>query len=103
LPSIGASVKDVTGVFVTHAHPDHVGGLPSLLELLPDSVKVITHAVEAPITRGDAPLSDKPPEHLNCIARKISDAMPSENLYPARVDVEVREGDSVGGYFEVVD
>lgn len=103
LPSIGASVKDVTGVFITHAHPDHVGGLPSLLELLPDSVKVITHAVEAPITRGDVPMSDKTPEHLNFIARKISDAMPSENPYPARVDVEVREGDCVGEYFEVIE
>lgn len=36
---------------VTHAHPDHVGALPQLLQAYPDA-PVVAHAGEAPFLTG---------------------------------------------------
>jgi glyoxylase-like metal-dependent hydrolase (beta-lactamase superfamily II) len=103
LASIGISAQDVSAIFITHVHPDHVGGLPTLVNILPSSVKVITHRIEAPIGRGDAPMVNAKPEDVGFPFSVMASRMTTKNPFPARVDVEVSEGDRVGGIFEVVE
>jgi glyoxylase-like metal-dependent hydrolase (beta-lactamase superfamily II) len=96
LASIGVSPQNITAIFITHVHPDHVGGLPTLLNILPSHAKVITHRIDAPVA---TPKQEDFGFPLNLIVQRT----PSKNNSPARVDVEVTEGDRVGGVFEVVE
>lgn len=36
LPSLGGSLSEIKGVLLTHAHYDHMYGLPRLIEMFPD-------------------------------------------------------------------
>ena len=46
----GFSIKDVARIIVTHAHPDHVGGISALQDVHP--VKVYAHPKELPVLAG---------------------------------------------------
>ena len=51
IEGLGHRLDDVAAVLVTHAHVDHVGGLPALLARR--DVPVLAHAAELPNAHGD--------------------------------------------------
>jgi glyoxylase-like metal-dependent hydrolase (beta-lactamase superfamily II) len=57
LQAAGYAPGDVKRILVTHAHPDHVGGLPALKAAT--GAQVICTAVEKPYTEGVAPVLAK--------------------------------------------
>lgn len=50
--SIGNRIEDLRAVLVTHAHVDHIGGLPELRRQT--SVPVFAHRLELPQLRGES-------------------------------------------------
>lgn len=53
----GRQPSDVKRILVTHAHPDHVGGLPALAKAT--GAQVICSSTEKPMTEGTAPVLRK--------------------------------------------
>jgi len=97
----GYRADEVRRILVTHAHPDHVGGLLALKEWT--GAQVITSAPERPIVEGRVPIPLPPPESLPLLARLTR---PEETtLKGTPVDREVADGevlDEVMGGLQVV-
>ncbi len=100
LEAAGRSLDDIRHVFITHAHADHVGGLPELQKRI--NARTYAHHREAMIVRGEAKIALPAPQELpfpvGLVRRSIS-----ETVEPARVDTEVKQGDSIAGEFLVVE
>jgi len=58
LAGAGFSEKDVKRIIITHAHPDHVGGLPYLYAQT--GAQVISSATEKPVIQGETPVPRRP-------------------------------------------
>lgn len=91
LEKAGHSPTDVKRILITHAHPDHVGGLPKLKEIT--GAQVITSTIERPILEGKVPIPLPPREQLSGIARLINP--PPQTLKGPPVDREVNDGDTI--------
>jgi glyoxylase-like metal-dependent hydrolase (beta-lactamase superfamily II) len=89
LKRAGHRPGDVKRVLVTHAHPDHVGGLPRLKQLT--GAEVMASALERPVVEGRAPIPGKPKERMTRLERIMS-ARPM-TLRGTPVDRELGEGD----------
>ena len=66
----GVPLERIVRVLVTHAHPDHIGGLPELLAVLP--VPIWIHAEDAPFARGEQRQLLPPTETLTGLNRQLS-------------------------------
>lgn len=45
----GLEPRDIHTVVLSHAHPDHIGAVPFLLEEADPSVRIVAHSIEAPL------------------------------------------------------
>jgi glyoxylase-like metal-dependent hydrolase (beta-lactamase superfamily II) len=90
LERIGGPAPDL--LILTHAHMDHVGGLPAL-----GDIRVAAHTDEADLlangetSRGLVPLEHCPPELREQIKHKPT-------VDPVTVDVRLNDGDTVPGF-----
>lgn len=102
---LGYTPNDLKHIFITHAHPDHIGGLYYLQQKLPPTVRTYAHRREAMVLRGEAPYTNAKPSDLGLMGRFALTFM-SQMKRPAhicRVDQEVKEGDKIAGMLEVVE
>ncbi len=68
----GVPLERIARVLITHAHPDHIGGLPELLAVVP--VPVWIHEADAPFARGEQAQQLASPETLSALNRQIARA-----------------------------
>lgn len=98
----GRKLEEVRYIFVTHAHPDHINGLAHLQKLT--NAQTLAHPRESLVIRGEKPWLFAAPETLGLFSRLMLPAMKSQRpAPPARVDTEVKEGDTVAGMFQVIE
>jgi glyoxylase-like metal-dependent hydrolase (beta-lactamase superfamily II) len=92
LKKIGKGLADVKNILVTHAHPDHIGGLAELQKQT--NARLATPRREAPVVRGEMPMARAKKENVRGIWR-IMAMQPDPVIAPARVDQELQEGDTL--------
>ncbi|HEX8230609.1 MAG TPA: MBL fold metallo-hydrolase [Chloroflexia bacterium] len=89
LRKAGREPGDVKRILVTHAHPDHVGGLPELQRLT--GAEVICSELERPVTEGKVAIGMISPYKEILEKRRIK---PPDTVLPGTpVDRTVSEGD----------
>jgi len=72
LEAMGYQAGDVKRILVTHAHPDHVGGLPELKQRT--GAQVIASEIEKPVVEGIEPMPRPNREDLSGISRLLAPA-----------------------------
>lgn len=88
----GHALDQIRHILITHAHPDHIGGLADLQGRT--QAKTYMHPADALIARGERASSLADPATLKGMNRLAYGTMrPYRVKTPAVVDVEVREGD----------
>ena len=90
LVSLGGSPGDLRRVYLTHHHPDHIGGLPGIREWAPGA-ELISSGVEAEVISGQRP---NDPASNPLFARMFR----NQKLPTAPIDRTVDDGDTVAGF-----
>lgn len=94
LQTRGWSLDDVKHMLITHAHPDHIGGLPEFQRR--SNATTYAHRIDAMVIRGEAESAIANPDELSGLSRFMYRQMAqSQNrqIEPARVDVDLSDGD----------
>jgi glyoxylase-like metal-dependent hydrolase (beta-lactamase superfamily II) len=94
----GWNLSNIKHVLITHAHPDHIGGLAALQKRV--NVHTYVHRLDAPVTRGASPQVTAPLNELNFFWRMIAPQMANMKMPPARVDTEFQDGDELSDVLE---
>jgi glyoxylase-like metal-dependent hydrolase (beta-lactamase superfamily II) len=89
LSAAGRKPSDVKRILITHAHPDHIGGLPKLKEAT--GAEVICSVGERPVIEGKIPIPRAPRERVPGIWRYVK--LPVQTIQGTPVDRELMEGD----------
>ena len=93
--ALGYQASDVKRILVTHAHPDHVGGLPGLQRLT--GAEVIASEGEKPVVEGEMPVQRPARESLSGMARLMH--IPGATVPGTPVDRTVVDGDKLAEVF----
>lgn len=95
LAQIGRTLADVRHILITHAHPDHIGGLAELQRRTNATTWV--HALDAPVVRGDEPQAMSDEREAGFFGRVMLKSMrqSAKSIAPARVDVAFAWGDAL--------
>lgn len=101
MQAAGHAPAGITRIIITHAHYDHCGGLAFLQTQI--NAQTCAHPRETAIIRGELPPIFADPRTLSPLWRAMLPNMKSSKTAPARVDVELREGDTLPGGWQVIE
>lgn len=87
----GWSMEQIQHILITHAHPDHIGGLAALQERV--NAHTYTHRLDAPVVRGEEAGALAKPEELGFFGRMMLSNISGMMIDPARVDTEFNGGE----------
>lgn len=92
LAQINRSMRDIKHILITHAHPDHIGGLAELQRVI--DAPTYVHRRDALVVRGEIPVPLPRPEEVHGFPRLLRAVLSRAPMpAPAKVDVELNEND----------
>jgi len=98
LQSEGWSLDDVDHMLITHAHPDHIGGLHEFQKR--SNATTYAHRIDAQIIRGEADGVIADPAELGWFNRMMLNFVADNQSTPSRVDVDLGDGDALTDILE---
>lgn len=94
LQSKGWSLTDVDHMLITHAHPDHIGGLYDFQQR--SNATTYAHRIDAQVIRGETDSAVADPAELGFFNRMMLQMMgDNDPENPSRVDVDLADGDTL--------
>ncbi len=103
LTASGRAPHTITRIVITHAHYDHYGGLAHVQRQI--NAQTYAHPRETAIIRGERPAIFAAPQDISPVWRAvlISMARTAAHVLPARVDTEIREGNTLIDDWQIIE
>jgi glyoxylase-like metal-dependent hydrolase (beta-lactamase superfamily II) len=89
----GWTLPNIKHILITHAHPDHIGGLAAFQKRV--NAHTYVHRLDAPVTRGETGQVMANLNEVNFFWKMLIPVMSKTQVQPARVDTELQDGDEL--------